>query len=67
MLCSSYDSKNVSFKVFRDLKVAGLRNVNKLLSKRQFCSTFDNPYHRDIPHYFSQNKGVILKMDSSIL
>ena len=46
-----------------NLKGAGSRNVNKLLSKRRFCSIFDRPYHRDFP-LFCQNEGVILKMNS---
>ena len=36
------------------LKGAGSRNVNKLLSKRRFCSIFDGPYRRDFPLRFSK-------------
>ena len=45
------------------LKGFGSCNVNKLLSKRRFCSIFDTLYHRDFP-FISQNEGVLLKMDS---
>ena len=50
----------INRKVF---KRAWSRNVNKLPSKRRFCSILDRPYHRDFP-LFSQNEGVILKVDS---
>ena len=40
--------------LYCSFKGAGSRNVNKLLSKRQFCSTFDRPYHRDFPLFFSK-------------
>ena len=36
------------------LKGAGSRNVNKLLSKRRFCNTFDKPYNSDFPLLFSK-------------
>ena len=35
-------------------KWAGSRNVNKLLSKRRFCSDFDRPHHRNFPLFFSK-------------
>ena len=37
-----------------DIKGAGSRNVNKLLSKWRFCSTFDRPYHRGFLLFFSK-------------
>ena len=43
--------------VYREfLKGAGLRNVNKLFSKRRFCSIFDRLCQRDFPLLFSKLK-----------
>ena len=39
-----------------ELKRAGSRNVNKLLSKRRLCSIFDRPYHSDFPLLVSKLK-----------
>ena len=40
------------------LKGAGSRNVNKLLSKRRFCSIFDGPCQRDFPLLPSKLKAL---------
>ena len=35
-------------------KGAGSRNINKVLSKRRFCSIFDRLSHSDFPLLFSK-------------
>ena len=62
------NSKNPPLKGYSNLKGAGSRDVNKLPSKRMFCSIIDRPYHMmtEIFHYFSQNEGAFLMMDSWI-
>ena len=51
---------------FHLFKGAASRDVNEVLSKQRFCSIFDRPF-TEIFDYFSQNDGVILKMDPLIL
>ena len=48
---------------FFRVKGAVSRNVNKRLSKLRFRGILRG-YVTEICHYFSQNEGVVLKMDS---
>ena len=41
------------------IKEVGSSNVNKLLSKRTFGSTFDKPHHRDFPLVLSNEDGLL--------
>ena len=50
----------LTYNNFRCFKGAGSRNVNKLLSKERFLIG----HNTQIFHYFSQNKGSILKINS---